>query len=71
LAVLLFLLGMKQGFLYLHPRYQFFDPIRSGLIGNQGIKSGLIGNQGHHALVMLESSVKNADFRLERAYGLP
>jgi hypothetical protein len=39
---------MKRGFLCLHPRYQFFDPI----------KGGLIGDPGRQALVMLDLAVE-------------
>jgi hypothetical protein len=27
---------MERGFLCLHPRYQFFDPINGGLVGDPG-----------------------------------
>jgi hypothetical protein len=47
-AALLFLLGMKRGFLCLHPRYQFYDRI----------KGELICNPGRHALVMLDLAVE-------------
>jgi hypothetical protein len=43
-AALLFVLGVKRGFLCLHPRYQFFDPIK-------GVP---IGDPGRHAFVMLD-----------------
>jgi hypothetical protein len=39
---------MKRGFLCLHPRYQFFDPI----------KGELIGDPGRQALVMLDLAVE-------------
>jgi hypothetical protein len=47
-AALLFLLGMKRGFLCLNPRYQLFDPI----------KGGLIGDPVRQALVMLDLAVE-------------
>jgi hypothetical protein len=53
---LLLLLGMKLGFLCLHPRYQFLDPV----------KGGPIGDQGRHTLVMLDLAVEFDAFATHR-----